>query len=151
MADSMQAASFCKNEIERQGIGLRKRTRNLVGCAAIIAIQLAFLGVFAVLRGNGLLCGTLFLLLLTAAVYAWETHALNHDFHDLAVFCSSFRPYVLQTLLAAALDGVVYYFLRRSVDYAVVWLVFGLLMLLLSAVTIFVIGAARTMLYADKK
>lgn len=151
MADSMQAASFCKNENERQGIGLHKRTKRIVGGAAIIAIQLAFLGVFAVLRGSALLFGTMLCLLGTAAVLAWESHALNHDYHDLSAFCSCFRPFALQILLAAALDGVSYYFLRCSVDFATVWLVFGLLMLLLSAVTIFVIGAARTMLYADRK
>ncbi|MBR3679931.1 MAG: hypothetical protein IKL87_06985 [Oscillospiraceae bacterium] len=129
-----------------------KKYRKQIGCAVLIVlIQLALFAVLNLMYGNAAFLMILLLFLATAAILGYESDFLRHQIPTFPLFRKAFFPYGIQMLAIAAFDGLFYYLLRMYVGMAIIWLVFGLLILLFSTLVVFAVGAARTMLYADRK
>lgn len=129
---------------------MHQRKINIIAYTLIFVCQLLMLPTFAFLNGSVFMLAVLLLFFGTTASFAWVSHALLHKINDLAAFAHSTLPYCFRLAVIALFDLLLFCFIRKNVDYAVLWLTFSLATLLLSCAVIFAVGAARTVLFKDR-
>lgn len=130
---------------------MKNRNQMLLCDVTIFTISLVFLLVLMFCHGSLLMLATLVLFFCTAAALSLRMHAFTHEFGKLGVFFRNILPCGIRLLIAVGTDVAVFYFIRRYVDFAVVWLALSLLLLVSAFFVIAAVGAARTVLYHDRK
>lgn len=129
---------------------MSQRKQNIIAYTLIFAFQLLMLPTFEFLRGGWMMLLLLLLFLGTAACLSFATHAQTHKINELSVFFHSMLSHGIRVFAIMAADALMYCFIRKYVDFAVFWLVFALLTLLLASAVVLAVGAARTMLFKDR-
>lgn len=97
-------------------------------------------------------CGVFAVMLLTFVMFSGNVRLFSQKYSRIADFAGSYLPAVCLTVLLIAFDTGIYFLLRQRLGgITAVWLAVSITLLTLCTLVIFVIGAARTMLFRDEK
>jgi len=116
----------------------------------ICSIQLLLLWAFRINHSAVLVTAVLLSFLMTFLVSSSELGLFTRKLSHIRDFAGDYRPMALQTGLLAAFDTAVFYLLRSHLGATVrLWLAVSITEILLVLLLLFVIGAARTMLFRE--